>query len=95
MNLDIILSYHKYDNKPRLKIHEHLPERHRQTWTDLEDFALTERYLTLKDYHAIAVLHKRTFRSIYCRLVYLNLIKNTLTKDEIQKQNKIYIRQRK
>lgn len=89
MTKTVIVDYEKYDKKPKVK--NHLPERHNQTWTFLEDFALTERFFLIQDLHQIAILHKRSFRSICCRLYAIKLVPQEFNKTFIDTNNLRYI----
>lgn len=69
--------------------------RHGLHWTLQEDFMLTERWFSLnKDIHAIAVLHKRSFKSICLRLEINKVVKEKFNRDWINHNNQQYLKQK-
>ena len=61
-------------------------------WTIQEEFMLTERWLTLKpDIHAIAKLHKRSFKSICLKLEQIKLVNKKFDRDFIETNNRRYL----
>lgn len=79
----------------RLKTYKKNNNRHGFYWSLQEDFMLTERWFSLnKDIHAIAVLHKRSFKSICFRLEINKLVKEKFDRTWIDLNNQRYLKQK-
>ena len=69
--------------------------RHGYHWSLQEDFMLTERWFSLNgDIHSIAVLHKRSFKSICLRLEINKVVKEKFNRDWVNLNNQQYLKQK-
>lgn len=87
--------YEQFDKRfPTKKQSERaLALRHGFHWSKREDFILKKRWKDYKqDIHMLAILHKRTYKSICLRLEQLNIVTTKFNREIIAINNEIYFK---